>query len=199
MDTMGEFAWGSPNMKLLSQLLIEADRRRLEYYGRYLQTPMKSGEDTEIYRKRLQYAVQENERHHQGLATPARVQQRIDALETGDGGLLFMAKQKAVQAKGKARSEGPSVGSIAREAIMAGKSFEETEKLVVKAFPESKFNKVCYSWYRNNLKKKGMKVPELKGKAPAKAAPAKAAKAAPAKAAPAKAPKLRPTDQDLGL
>lgn len=63
-------------------------------------------------------------------------------------------KKKAVEKitgkKGGKKASG--VGAFVRESITAGKTFEATEKAVKAKFPDSKFNKAHWNWYKNNMK-----------------------------------------------
>ncbi len=71
------------------------------------------------------------------------------------------------------------VGTVAIEAIMAGKTNEEALAACRKAFPEAKTTLASINWYRNKLRGEGKKVPtarELKKKATAKPAKKGAAK-----------------------
>lgn len=70
------------------------------------------------------------------------------------------------------------VGTVAIEAIRAGKTNEEALVAVQKAFPDGKTKLSSINWYRNKLRSDGEKVPtarELKKKNAA-AAPKKGAK-----------------------
>lgn len=51
------------------------------------------------------------------------------------------------------------IGAQARECIMKGFNFYATYELIKKNVPNTQFSKKCYYWYRNDLKKKGAKVP----------------------------------------
>jgi hypothetical protein len=66
-------------------------------------------------------------------------------------------KAKGKSAKPAAGSrKGPNVGSIAREAILAGASNEDALKAVMKAFPDCHSNLGCMAWYRNKLRRDGL-------------------------------------------
>lgn len=54
------------------------------------------------------------------------------------------------------------IGAQARECIQSGMDFQKTYDLIKSRVPNTQFSKKCYYWYRNDLRKKGMKVPELK-------------------------------------
>lgn len=54
-----------------------------------------------------------------------------------------------------------SIGNQARECIVAGMNFQATYELIKSRVPNTQFSKRCYYWYRNNLRKKGVKVPTL--------------------------------------
>ncbi len=74
-------------------------------------------------------------------------------------------KEKAAPKRG--------VGTVAIEAIMAGKTNEEALEACRKAFPEAKTSLASINWYRNKLRTEGKKVPtarELKKKAAKKSA-----------------------------
>lgn len=60
------------------------------------------------------------------------------------------AKKRAAKEKGK------NIGFTAREAILAGKTNEEALAVVMKAHPTCGSNIGCMSWYRNDLRKKGL-------------------------------------------
>lgn len=46
------------------------------------------------------------------------------------------------------------VGSVARKAIIAGKTNEQALSAVMKAFPKCSSNLSCMSWYRADLRRK---------------------------------------------
>jgi hypothetical protein len=52
-----------------------------------------------------------------------------------------------------------TIGSVAREAILAGQSNKETLATVKAQFPDSKTTLNSINWYRNDLRKKGHDVP----------------------------------------
>ena len=63
------------------------------------------------------------------------------------------------------------VGTVAIEAITAGKTNEEALDACREAFPDAKTSLASINWYRNKLRAEGKKVPtarELKKKAAAK-------------------------------
>lgn len=62
---------------------------------------------------------------------------------------------EATEAKAPKRG----IGTVVREAILAGKTNEEALAAVVAEFPESKATLASVSWYRNDLRKKGHDVP----------------------------------------
>ncbi len=75
------------------------------------------------------------------------------------------AKEKAAPKRG--------VGTVAVEAITAGKTNEEALEACHKEFPEAKTSLASINWYRNKLRTEGKKVPtarELKKKSAKKAA-----------------------------
>lgn len=49
-----------------------------------------------------------------------------------------------------------TIGAVAREAILAGKSNEEALKAVKKKFPDGNTNQANMAWYRNDLRKRGL-------------------------------------------
>lgn len=60
------------------------------------------------------------------------------------------------------------VGTVAVDALMAGKTNEEALAACQKAFPDAKTSLASINWYRNKLRAEGKKVPtarELKKKA----------------------------------
>jgi hypothetical protein len=70
-----------------------------------------------------------------------------------------------------------NIGAVAREAIMAGKTNQEALDLVKKEFPGANTTLNSINWYRNDLRKKGHKVPKV-ARSNAKADPAPATKGA---------------------
>lgn len=103
------------------------------------------------------------------------------------------AAKKTAPAKAAAaapKAERLTIGSIANASIIAGRDYEQTLADIKKKFPDANTTKNSYNWYRSNLQKNGVKVPELKAAkvakpaAVAKTAPAKGKTAVPAKAAP---------------
>ncbi len=84
------------------------------------------------------------------------------------------AKKRAEKTKG--------VGFVARRAILAGKTNAETLAEVMSAFPKCNSNAGCMSWYRNDLRKKGLLARADGTKATPPAAKKKAAKPFPRKA-----------------
>jgi hypothetical protein len=52
-----------------------------------------------------------------------------------------------------------TIGSVAREAILAGQSNKEALATVQAQFPECKTTLNSINWYRNDLRKKGHDVP----------------------------------------
>lgn len=83
--------------------------------------------------------------------------------------------------KPEAKTEKRGVGSVAIEAIRAGKTNEEALEAVKAEFPDAKTSLASINWYRNKLRSDGEKVPtarELKKDAkPAKAGAAETATA----------------------
>lgn len=73
------------------------------------------------------------------------------------------------------------VGTVAIEAIMAGKTNEDALAACRKAFPEAKTSLASINWYRNKLRSEGKDVPtarELKKKVAKKSAKKSAKKGA---------------------
>ena len=68
------------------------------------------------------------------------------------------------------------VGTVAIEALLAGKTNEDALAACRKEFPGAKTSLASVNWYRNRLRSEGKKVPtarELKKKAAAQATPNK--------------------------
>ena len=66
-----------------------------------------------------------------------------------------------------------TIGSVACDAIRAGKTNGDALAVVMKVFPEAKTSLASINWYRNKLRGAGEKVPtarELKKKDPKKGA-----------------------------
>jgi hypothetical protein len=55
-----------------------------------------------------------------------------------------------------------TIGSVAREAILAGKSNAEALDIVKAEFPDCNTKMGSMNWYRNDLRKKGHDVPSPK-------------------------------------
>lgn len=55
-----------------------------------------------------------------------------------------------------------TIGSVAREAILAGQSNKEALETVKGQFPDCKTTMNSINWYRNDLRKKGHDVPSPK-------------------------------------
>ena len=51
------------------------------------------------------------------------------------------------------------IGTVAREAILAGKSDKEALEIVLAEFPDASTSKSSIAWYRNDLRQKGHSVP----------------------------------------
>ena len=89
-----------------------------------------------------------------------------------------MTEEAAVEAKAPKRG----VGTVIKEAILAGKTNAEALAAAKAEFPESGTTAATVSWYRNDLRKDGHQVPtarELNKKAKTEAAAAaEAAKSA---------------------
>lgn len=73
----------------------------------------------------------------------------------------------------EAKTPKRGIGTVIREAILAGASNEDALAAVKAEFPESKATLASVSWYRNDLRKKGQDVPTAravkKAQAPAEA------------------------------
>jgi len=128
---------------------------------------------SEQYRLLLQYKVQEDFRQKEGLQIPKPIREKIEGilLAKKDGLLLKgeedeekggdimarvkkgskKAKEKMAQVRAAKGNKGPKVGVIARNAIKAGKGFEETLKLIKAQIPDTRFSKACYAWYKSHL------------------------------------------------
>jgi hypothetical protein len=93
-----------------------------------------------------------------------------DATTTGHAGTAIRPLLADKKAKGKAAKpaagsrKGPNIGSVAREAILAGASNEDALKAVMKAFPDCSSNLGCMAWYRNKLRRDGLLPKAERGK-----------------------------------
>jgi hypothetical protein len=65
-----------------------------------------------------------------------------------------MAKKKKVKetVKKVVKKVEKTIRMVAEEAIMKAYDFQGTLYFVKKAFPDTKFSKRCYYWYRSHLK-----------------------------------------------
>ncbi len=70
-----------------------------------------------------------------------------------------MSKDKTGTKDAKKKTPKRGVGTVAIEAIRAGKTNEETLKVVQKEFPDAKTSLASINWYRNKLRSDGEKVP----------------------------------------
>lgn len=70
-----------------------------------------------------------------------------------------MSDESAPAAAEKTKEPKRGVGTVAREAIAAGKSNEEALAAVKAEFPESKTGLQTISWYRNDMRKKDPSIP----------------------------------------
>jgi hypothetical protein len=61
------------------------------------------------------------------------------------------------------------IGTVMTEQLLAGKTNDAVLEAVKAEFPESNTSKATVSWYRNNLRTKGEKVPTAREAASAKA------------------------------
>lgn len=89
----------------------------------------------------------------------------------------------------KEKTKGPTVQSVAEEAIRGGKTNEEALAAVVKKFPDAKTGINSINWYRHNLRssgEKGIKTARELKKERAPAKEPKVKKAPKAKSAPKK-------------
>lgn len=59
----------------------------------------------------------------------------------------------------EAQTQKVTIGSVAREAILAGMSNKEALNAVKAQFPDGKTTLNSINWYRNDLRKKGHNVP----------------------------------------
>ena len=67
------------------------------------------------------------------------------------------APEKQQVAKGSANGKDKTtIRSIVLPHVTKDASYEETEKAVKKAFPKSKFNKGHFSWYKMDMRRKGL-------------------------------------------
>jgi CHASE3 domain sensor protein len=69
-------------------------------------------------------------------------------------------EKKAAKKKKDGAAPAPKrgVGVVATEAILAGKTNEETLAIVQKAFPDGKTSLASINWYRNKLRGENKKV-----------------------------------------
>ena len=89
------------------------------------------------------------------------------------------ANKKAAPKKAATKRSGPTIGETACKAIRAGRTNEETLAAVLKSHPDAKTTMASVAWYRNDLRKRGEKVPtsrEITAARNAKKSPRKAAK-----------------------
>lgn len=54
------------------------------------------------------------------------------------------------------------IGTVVQEQLLAGKSNDAVLAAVKAEFPESNTSKATVSWYRNNMRAKGEKVPSAR-------------------------------------
>lgn len=66
---------------------------------------------------------------------------------------------KAEETKEVKKAPRRGVGTVAKEAIAAGKTNEEALAAVQAEFPESKTSLQTISWYRNDMRKKNPAIP----------------------------------------
>ena len=129
--------------------------------------------DDEQYRVLLQYKVQEQYRMKHNLQIPQPIKnkiigvmnQKVDGiLYTGirsiysKGGDMAKGTKKAKDKMAKVRAAkgkrtGPTVRDIAEAAIKAKLDYEGAKKKVLAVYPDSRFSKACYSWYRSKMGK----------------------------------------------
>ena len=122
------------------------------------------------YRLLVAYKVQEDIRQQAGVSLPERVRENVKRVLSGPpDGLLIKeteevntdmaskkgsekAKDKMAKVReAKGKRTGPSIREIAEVAITAGKSFDDAQKAVLKVYPDSRFSKASYAWYKNKL------------------------------------------------
>ncbi len=69
-----------------------------------------------------------------------------------------MTKKTGSKAKKPARAaHGTGVGAYAMKLIADGKTNDQVFAAVMKKFPESKTNLSCIGWYRNKMRRDGVK------------------------------------------
>lgn len=61
--------------------------------------------------------------------------------------------------KGSSPPERMSIGSVARRALLNGKTNEEVLEIIGAVFPGAKTTIACIRWYRNQMRRKGYPVP----------------------------------------
>lgn len=92
-----------------------------------------------------------------------------------------MTEEAKAEAVAKAPKRG--IGTVIKEAILAGKDNQEALDAAKAEFPEASTTLSTVSWYRNDLRKNsGQSVPTARDLKKSKAAAAPAAPAAPAEA-----------------
>lgn len=104
-------------------------------------------------------------------AADKKAKAEAKAKEKEDKDAKKAADKKAKEdAKAAAKAaKGPTIGSVAREAILAGATNEAALEAVKKAFPDSNTGMASINWYRNQLRSEGHEVKMARELKPAKA------------------------------
>ena len=97
--------------------------------------------------------------------------------------------------RGRAKSEGPTIASVAYAAIQAGKDNKEVLADVQKQFPDAKTGMASINWYRNKAREEDPKIPTSRDITKKRTAEKKKAEKA-AKEAEKKAGKGKPAADD---
>jgi len=104
-------------------------------------------------------------------AAEKKAKAEAKAKEKEDKDAKKAAEKKAKdEAKAAAKAaKGPTIGSVAREAILNGATNEAALEAVKKAFPDSNTGMASINWYRNQLRSEGHEVKMARELKPAKA------------------------------
>ena len=129
-----------------------------------LRRPKQTEAEKEAVRKKLKAQVGPDRKIKDPPNIKAAVKraEKCAAAEAKVEGTPAHAKAKAKlpgpgpKPKAPAKKPGHNIGSVARLAILRGKSSDEALAAVMKAFPGCSSNAGCMAWYRNKLKKDGM-------------------------------------------
>jgi hypothetical protein len=78
--------------------------------------------------------------------------------EVNDAGDATETVAEEPKKKGRGKATGPTIGSVATDAILAGATNQEALDAVQLAFPEGKTSLSSINWYRNKLRKDGADV-----------------------------------------